>query len=125
VQDPYTHLLNDIKDKKRKHDQSTFGPEHDPAQNLCGTQMCTAGHLVNMGGELGYQLRKEYGWKKAAALIHIKVHPDAPTQNFGGIAQPDAMAYIEMMAEFEARKNKKQTFGKWLKATIKNKEVDS
>jgi hypothetical protein len=125
VKDPYTNLLNDIKEKKRTHDQSTFGPEYDPAQNLCGTQMCTAGHLVNMGGEPGYKLMKEYGWEKAAGLIHIKTHPDAPTQNFGGIAQADAMAYIEMMAEFEARKNKKQTFGKWLKTTIKNKEVDN
>src|SRR6266496_3602852 len=76
VKNPYTTLLNDIKSKKRLHDQSTFGPDYDPKENICGTPMCTAGHLVNEGGEAGYALKDEYGWEKAAALIHIKAHPD-------------------------------------------------
>ena len=118
IENPYTTLLADIKEKRRVHNQSTFGPECDPATNLCGTQMCTAGHLVNMGGSAGYALKSKFGWEKAAALLHIKVHPDAPTQNFGGIAQSDALAYIEMMAEFEGRKNKKQKFENWLKSVM-------
>jgi len=122
VKEPYTTLLNDIKAKKRVHNQSTFGPDCDPKENLCGTQMCTAGHLVNEAGEHGYALMRQYGWEKAAALIHIKSHPDAPTQNFGGIEQSHAIAYIEMMAAFEQREDKKQKFDKWLNSVLSTKK---
>ena len=118
IEDPYTHLLNDIKAKKRIHQQSTYGPDYDPKENLCGTQMCTAGHLVNMGGKEGYKLKDKYGWEKAAGLIHLKVHPDMPTQNFGSIDQSFAISYIEMGAEFEQRKNKDLKFDEWLKTII-------
>lgn len=111
-------LLDDIKAKKRQHNQSDFGPTCDPGTNLCGTQMCTAGHLVNMAGKWGYDHVDKWGFEKTAALIHIKVHPDAPTQNFGSIPQADAIAYIEMMAEFEGRANKDQLFEAWIKEQI-------
>jgi hypothetical protein len=116
VKEPYTTLLNDIKEKRRIHHQSTFGPDDDPKNNICKTPMCTAGHLVNEGGAAGYALKREYGWEKAAGLIHIKAHPDAPMQNFGGIEQSTALAYIELMASFEQRKDKKQKFNDWFKS---------
>ena len=99
---PYSKLLADIKNKKRIHQQSTFGPEYDPGEeNVCGTPMCTAGHLVNMAGKIGYDLRQKYGWATAAALIHFKTHPGQPIQNFSSIPQDWAMAYIEEMAKRE------------------------
>ncbi len=69
--------------------------------NICGTPMCTAGHLVNMAGEIGYKLKSKYGWANAAMLIHLKSNPDLPVQNFGSIPQEWALAYIEEMAERE------------------------
>ena len=116
---PYTTLSNDLKGKRRVHNQSDWGPDCDPETNLCGTSMCTAGHLVNLGGAKGYALKNKFGWATAAGLIHMKAHPDAPTQNFGNINQAHALAYIEMMAEFEQRKSKKQTFANWIKAQTK------
>ncbi len=101
LEKPYTKLLADIKAKKRKHDQSTFGPiqEFDASINLCKTPMCTAGHLVNMAGKVGYELVKKYGgFSQAAALIHARCHPNDPPQNFGAISQELAIAYIEEMA---------------------------
>ncbi len=100
---PYTHLLADIKAKNRIHDQSTFGEieEFSSEANVCGTPMCTAGHLVNMAGEIGYKLKAKYGWTTAAKLIHLKTHPDQPVQNFGSIPQSWALAYIKEMARIE------------------------
>ena len=94
-------MLAGINAGKLKHDQSTFGPDSDPKTNLCKTQMCTAGHLVNMGGAAGYALRDAYGFTTAAALIHQKAHPGWPCQDFGIIPQDWAIAYIEEMAEHE------------------------
>jgi len=124
LDNPYTNLINDIKAKKRVHNQSDFGPKYDPKENLCGTQMCTAGHLVNMGGTMGYDLMKQYGWAKAASLIHVKTHPDMPTQNFGSISQSNAIAYIELAASFEQRDNKELNFADWLKLEIETKSED-
>ena len=101
LKNPYSVLLADIDEKKRVHNQSTFGPVNDPATNLCKTQMCTAGHLVNMAGEEGYALKEKYGWALAAALIHDASHPGWPCQNFNSIPQEWAMAYIEEMAARE------------------------
>ncbi len=102
LEKPYTKLWNDIKDKKRVHKQSDWGPESCVAEdNICGTAMCTAGHLVNMAGIVGYQLKDKYGWRMAAMLIHQKSSPDLPCQNFGNIPQEWALAYIEEMANRE------------------------
>ena len=99
---PYSRLLNDIEAKRRIHRQSTWGPEDGvKEENVCGTPMCTASHLVNMAGSTGYALKNKYGWKNAAALIHYKTHPDFPLQNFAAIEQANALAYIEAMAEWE------------------------
>jgi hypothetical protein len=113
VESPYSNLLEDINSKKRVHNQSDFGPSCDPGINLCGTQMCTAGHLVNMAGEQGYALQKKFGWEGAASRIHFKVHPTAPCQNFASIPQSHAIAYIEMMAAYEQRENKEILFTEW------------
>jgi hypothetical protein len=83
------------------HRQSAFGPDCDPETNLCKTPMCTAGHLVNMAGEIGYELKRKYGWEIAASIIHRKSRPDVPPQNFGGIPQEMAMAYIRERAAEE------------------------
>jgi hypothetical protein len=103
LEKPYTHLLADIKEKKRIHRQSTWGPEDKPTteKHICETPMCTAGHLVNMAGKIGWELKDKYGWRDAATLIHIKAHPDFPKQDFGSIGDERAMAYIEAAAEFE------------------------
>jgi hypothetical protein len=113
IVNPYSNLLADINSKKRVHNQSDFGPSCDPGTNLCGTQMCTAGHLVNMAGEQGYALQKRFGWEGAASRIHLKVHPTAPCQNFASIPQSHAIAYIEMMAAYEQRENKEVLFTEW------------
>ena len=99
---PYTHLLTDIREKKRLFKQSTFGPDNVNKANICKTPMCTAGHLVSMAGKPGRELRDSLGWAEAAALIHAKAHPDHPCQNFGSIPDDWALAYIEEMAEIEA-----------------------
>ena len=104
VKQPYAQLLAAIESNTRKHDQSTFGPECDPQANLCKTPMCTAGHLVNMAGEVGYSLSKKYGPAGAARLIHRRWRPDVPPQNFGSIPQKFAMAYIRQRAKEEADK---------------------
>lgn len=109
----YTRLLDDINNKKREHNQGTYGPlnDFDPSANICGTPMCTAGHLVNMAGKVGYKLMKKYGWNEAAALIHLKSHPNDPIQNFGSIPQRFAMAYIEEMARRESNDKVRQRTG--------------
>ncbi len=81
--------------------------------------MCTAGHLVNMAGKMGYQLQKEYGWEGAASLIHRKSHPDYPEQNFGSIPQSWAISYIEMAAEFENRADQTQAYKEWVEENLK------
>lgn len=65
-----------------------------------------------MAGQVGYELRKKYGWSTAARMIHFKAHPDQPCQDFGAIPQDFAMAYIETMAEREAEMETKQKKGK-------------
>ena len=102
VENPYTRILADIRAGQRLHDQSTFGPDCDPETNICGSAMCTGGHLVNLGGAAGYALKNKYGWATAAALIHEKAHPGWPCQDFGSIPQENALAYIEYMAVCEA-----------------------
>ncbi len=100
---PYSQLWNDIKDKKRVFNQSTFGNCGSPEENICGSAMCTAGHLVNMAGQAGYDLKKRYGYAGAANIIHHLAHPDWPCQNFGNIPTEWALAYIEEMAEREQK----------------------
>ena len=106
IEKPYTKLLEDINNKKRCHNQSTFGEieDFDPNLNICGTPMCTAGHLINMAGEAGYNLKKKYGFAGAALLIHTKSCPERPCQNFNNIPQDWALAYIETEAEYESKK---------------------
>ena len=106
LQNPYTELLADIKSKKRIHEQSTFGPDDDPEQNLCASPMCTAGHLDNMAGAVGYALAGKYGFPAAAMMIAEKAHPGWPQQNYGRIPQAWALAFIEEMAEREANQQK-------------------
>ena len=100
---PYSTLLADIEAGRRIHNQNNWGPDYDPARNLCKTEMCTAGHLVNMAGEVGYNLQKKYGWKIAATLIHRKSRPDVPPQKFGFIPQKLAIAYIRERAAEEEK----------------------
>jgi hypothetical protein len=101
---PYTTLLAAIHANERTFDQSRFGPKISPsAEHICGTAMCTAGHLVSMAGAQGQALKDKLGFPQAAALIHAKAHPDYPCQNFGKIPDKWALAYIEMMADVEAK----------------------
>ncbi len=106
---PYTRMLADIKSSLRKHDQSTFGPDYDPATNLCGTAMCTAGHIVQMAGPAGYALKNRFGFDVAAFLLFERAHPGWPQQNYGIIPQEWAMAHIEVMAEREAAEAQETT----------------
>mgnify|MGYP001570889233 CR=1 FL=1 len=101
IKNIYTKLLSEIESKQRLHNQSMFGPACDPKTNLCSTPMCTAGHLVNMCGEIGYKLKQKYSFPVAAKLIHIRNRPDVPPQNFGYIPQDFAMAYIRERAAEE------------------------
>jgi hypothetical protein len=103
LEKPYSKLLKDIQDKKRIHNQGTFGKiqDFDPEANVCGTPMCTAGHFVNMAGKVGYEAKEIFGWEKAASMISMKAHPDFPVQNFGSIPQKNALAFVEEMADLE------------------------
>ena len=103
IDKPYTRLLADINANKRAFKQSTFGPETSmpTEKNICNTPMCTAGHLVSMGGKDGWKLKEKYGFSFAAGLIHEISHPGWPCQNFGAIPDKYALAYIEEMAERE------------------------
>jgi hypothetical protein len=103
IERPYTRMLADIRNGQRKHDQSIFGPENEAENTACKTAMCTAGHLVSMAGRLGWDLKVKYGWVGAATLIHARAHPEHPCQKFGAIPQAWALAYIEEMAEIEAK----------------------
>jgi len=102
IDKPYTRIVSDIKEGRRIHRQSTFGPDRDPSTNLCKTPMCTAGHIVNLAGPEGYALKEKYGWSAAAAILFEKAHPGWPQQNYGNIPQEWAMAFLETMAEREA-----------------------
>ncbi|MBL8644417.1 MAG: hypothetical protein JNK21_10840 [Rhodospirillaceae bacterium] len=101
---PYTRLLNDIREKRRTHKQSTFGDldHYEPDDNVCGMPMCTAGHFVQMAGKAGFKLKRTYDWTGAYQLLHMKAHPDTPPQSTASIPQDWAMAYIETMAVKEA-----------------------
>ena len=100
-------MLTEINEGKRQHMQSTFGNIETWEQackaenNLCKTPMCTAGMAVNMAGEWGYKATALLGWGRAAEIIFLTAHPDYPVQNFGGIKQDLALAFIEEMAECE------------------------
>ncbi len=95
IENLYTTIHADIKTAKRKHDQSTFG------DNICGTPMCIAGHIINVAGEVGYKLREKLSPAIAAALIHAFSHPDKPCPNFGAYPDEWALAFIEDMADYE------------------------
>lgn len=98
---PYTEILTRISVDLGCHDQRTFGPEVQE-MHVCGTPMCTAGHLVNLAGDAGWALKEKTSWEIAATLIHYASHPDYPCQNFDSIPQKYALAYIEEMAAREA-----------------------
>jgi len=100
----YTRLLAEIESGARVHNQMEFGPDCDPKTNLCKTPMCTAGHLINMAGEVGYKLLEKYDWTGAATRIHRKNRPDVPPQNFNCIPQEWALAYIRERAAEETGK---------------------
>lgn len=104
VETPYTKILSGIKTQERIHKQSTFGPEYEPTPeaNICKTPMCTAGDLVNLGGAAGWELKKKFGFRVAASLIHYKAYSDLPPQNFDSIPQEWALAYIKHMAKVES-----------------------
>ena len=105
LEKPYSKLWEEIQAKKRLHNQSDWGPSTCPTHdNICKTPMCTAGHLVNMAGSIGYELQQKYGWAGAASLIHAKSCPDLPEQNYGAIKQEWALAFIECNAELESKK---------------------
>ena len=100
IEKPYSAIWNDVKDNKRIHDQSTFGPEC--VTNVCGTAMCTAGHLVNLGGKAAYDLRRIVGWSNAASFVHQKsTSKHLPEQNYNAIPQEWAMAFLEENARME------------------------
>ncbi len=101
----YSKLWNDIQNEKRSFDQSTFGELNNPVDeiHLCNTPMCTAGNIVNMAGQKGYELKNLIGFAGAATLIHKKWYGDLPQQNYGSISDEMALAFIEMNAERESK----------------------
>jgi hypothetical protein len=103
LENPYSKMWDDLETKRRVHNQTNWGPEECPAEeNICGTQMCTAGHLVNMSGSAGYALKEKVGWANAASFIHQKsTSAQLPEQNYGSIPQAWALAFIEENARME------------------------
>ena len=102
LEKPYTKIWQGIQEQKLKFDQSTWGDVESFETNICGTPMCTAGHLVHLAGKAGYKVKEEFNYPLAARLIHEKAHPGKPCQNFGAIPDEWALAYIESMAEYES-----------------------
>jgi len=93
-------MWNDIKNKKRIHNQKTFGDikDFDPKLNVCGIAMCTGGMWVDLGGKPAYDFKNKYGYALTSLLMHKKAHPTLPCQDFGTPTQESAEAYIEWMA---------------------------
>lgn len=111
---PYTQILNDLKSGIRCHNQGTFGPD-EKEKHICGTAMCTCGHLIQLAGEPGWILKQNTSWEEAGRLIHMKAHPNAPCQDFGSIGDEIAKDYIELMAEYE---NQEKTFDEFITLKI-------
>ena len=120
----YTDMLKGIEEKKLIYKQSTFGEiaDYDPKLNVCESPMCIAGHHVHAGGKAAYDAKKVFGYAGVAGMLHLKTYPDAPIFDYMKTDNGQGMAYIEMMAEFEQRKNKKQTFAKWYESALKSAE---
>jgi hypothetical protein len=104
LENPYTQLLEALRKEERVFKQSTFGPGgYVRPENICRTPMCSAGHLVSMGGPEAWKLMEKFeDFALVGAMIHEKAHPGWPCQNFGEIPDAWALAYIEEMAEHEA-----------------------
>jgi hypothetical protein len=119
---PYSTLLKEITEKKRLYKQSEWGDitDFNCDENVCESPMCIAGHLVNFAGDIGYKLQKQFGWAKAAGIIHLKTHPDVPVFNFFITSNEIGLAYIEMMAAYEQRPDQTQTFNQFLDNLLKN-----
>ena len=105
VKSLYSQIYRDIQSELRSVDQSTFGPDSDPGENLCKTPMCIAGHTVNLAGSDGYALAAKVGFATAAALIHRASCPDAPMPRYDSYPNAWAMAYIEERASTESDAN--------------------
>lgn len=122
IPDQYAALLKEIEGNPAIYKQSTFGELNDAKSNVCESPMCIAGHQVHMAGKEGYKAKKEFGYATTAALVHLKAYPDAPVFNYMLTDNASGLLYIKMMAAFDNRKNKKQTFGKWYESAFKAAE---
>ena len=98
----YSRMMADIRSQKRLLNQTTFGPDEGPGDNLCGTPMCIAGHTVNLAGDAGYRLSRRLGFASAAALIHHTSRPDIEAPRYDSYPNEWALAYIETHAAEEA-----------------------
>jgi hypothetical protein len=105
VSNLYSQIWAGIKGSIRKIEQSTFGPDCDPAENLCKTPMCIAGHTVNLAGAEGYKLAEQIGFASAALLIHRASCPDVAAPRYDNYPNEWAVAYIETRAEEEQASN--------------------
>lgn len=102
LEKPYTRLMNDLKDKKRRISQDISVPlGYSNEIDISQTPMSTGGHLINLAGQIGVQIMDRYGWKVAGALIAEKAHPGWPQQNYDKIPDEWALAFISEMAEWE------------------------
>ena len=99
----YSRILDDIEHKKRKLDQSTFGPNCNPETNLCKTPMCIAGHTVNLAGDAGYALKDRFSFEIAAHLIHRASCPDFPEPRYDSYPNEWALSYIREIAAIEGK----------------------
>jgi hypothetical protein len=98
-------MLAEIRNEKRRLDQSTFGPEKEgpvPAANLGDSPMCVAGHTVNLAGAEGWKLKNQVGFSTAARLIHQASRPDTGAPRYDSYPNEWALAYIEARAREEA-----------------------
>jgi hypothetical protein len=92
----YSTILSGIQNNERLLEQSTYGPDSDPAENLCKTPMCLAGHTVNIAG--AYELARRIGFPLAATIIHNISRPDVPAPRYDTYPNEWAMSYIEKRA---------------------------
>jgi hypothetical protein len=71
----------------------------------CGSGRCRGGHVVNLAGQAGFDLKARVGWPAAAMLIYLKSDPDLWRRGYpdfsGDVKNADALADMKRCAELE------------------------
>jgi len=109
TEDIYTFIINN----EKLYDQSTYG-DIESFSATCETPMCIGGWFVQFGGQVAYDFKEIFGYNRTAAILHLNKYPDCPVLDFNSSNQKAARNYVAMMAAFEKRTNKDESFDSWV-----------